>query len=252
MSSYWPGQAICLTNHEYHPDRMIPSFTDHILVLLLGLVLPFLSGMRGITQLQHIHFNEATRRRFYLSNGLVLWILAAAVTGIWLWKDRPLSLMGFRPAEWNLPTIALTAGIFILYLADIIVSAGSADQRRDTTEHWDTHLPFLPGHTRELPAYAFMCISAGVCEEILYRGFLVTYFIDPMKQGFPILAAIVPALLFSLAHVYQGYRAMAKIFVISLLFGLVFIFSKSLIIVMAVHVLIDLAGGILSMKMRGK
>jgi membrane protease YdiL (CAAX protease family) len=73
-----------------------------------------------------------------------------------------------------------------------------------------------------------------------------------MKPGFPFLAAIVPALLFALAHFYQGYRAMVKIFILSLFFALVFLFSKSLLIVMAVHVLIDLAGGILAMKMRGK
>lgn len=231
---------------------MIPTFTDHILVLLLGVILPFLSGLRGIAQLQEVDFDEYTRRRFYISNGLVLWILAAVVTGIWIWKERPLSLMGFRPPDWNLSTCLLTAGMVMLYLADIILSSRSEDQRKQTTDHWDSHLPFLPGHVRELPAYAFMCLSAGVCEEILYRGFMVTYFIDPQKQGFPILAAIVPALLFCLAHFYQGYMAMAKIFVLSLLFALVFIFSKSLWIVMAVHVLIDLAGGILSMRMRRK
>jgi membrane protease YdiL (CAAX protease family) len=231
---------------------MIPSFIDHILVLLLGLILPFLSGLRGIGQLQEIRFDEHTRKRFYISNGLVLWVMAAVVVGIWLWNERPLAGMGFRPAEGNPATYALTTAMVLLYLADILLSVHSPKYRQESTEPWDTNLPFLPEHPRELPAYAFLCLSAGICEEILYRGFLVTFFIDPMKPGFPFLAAIVPALLFALAHFYQGYRAMVKIFILSLFFALVFLFSKSLLIVMAVHVLIDLAGGILAMKMRGK
>jgi uncharacterized protein len=64
------------------------------------------------------------------------------------------------------------------------------------------------------------------------------------------MAAAFPAVLFSLAHFYQGYKAMGKIFLLSLLFALIFIFSKSLIIVVIIHFLIDLVGGLLAMKVR--
>jgi membrane protease YdiL (CAAX protease family) len=97
-----------------------------------------------------------------------------------------------------------------------------------------------------------MCITAGVCEEILYRGFLVNYFIDPMKDGFPWMAGVFPSVLFSIAHFYQGYMAMFKIFLLSLLFGLIFIFSQSLLFVVIIHFLIDFTGGVLAISIRQK
>jgi uncharacterized protein len=140
----------------------------------------------------------------------------------------------------------------VFYVADITYAVISPESLKKTYDQWESTVPFLPESPRELPAYIFMCISAGVCEEILYRGFLVTYFIDPMKDGFPFMAAVFPAVLFSLAHFYQGYKAMGKIFLLSMLFALIFIFSKSLIIVIIIHFLIDLVGGLVAMRMNKK
>ena len=231
---------------------MSPSLIDHILVLVFGLVLPFFSGIRGSEQLGNIYFDERTRRRFFISNSLLLWFLTAIVMLIWFFYDRPFSLMGFRNIEpgripWILTFILLGA-----YTADILYYIFSKEELQKTQEHWESSVPFLPEHYRELPAYTFMCITAGVCEEILFRGFMVTYFIDPMHSGFPWMAAIFPAILFSLAHFYQGYKAMMKIFLLSMLFALIFIFSKSLLIIIVIHFLIDFIGGIAAIRMKKK
>ena len=229
---------------------MFPTIVDHILVIIFGLVLPFFSGIRGSEKLGNIYFDEATRRKFFLSNSLLLWFFTAIVMGIWYLYGRPFSLMGFRKIEpgW-LPWI-LTAIMAVAYAADIIHSIFSPDELKKTQEQWETSVPFLPEHYRELRAYTFMCITAGVCEEILFRGYMVTYFIDPMHDGFPWMAALFPAVLFSLAHFYQGYKAMLKIFLLSLLFALIFIFSKSLLIVIVIHFLVDLIGGIAAIRMK--
>lgn len=229
---------------------MLPTYIDHILVLLLGLALPFLSGIRGSEKLGTIHFDERIRRRFYLSNGLILWIMAIVVMAIWFWNNRPFSLMGFRLPEFGWAAVGLSALLILLYVADIVYSMLSPEELRKTHNQWESSVPFLPENYRELPAYTVMCITAGVCEEIMYRGFLVNYFIDPMKPGFPWMAAIFPAVLFSIAHFYQGYKAMYKIFLLSLLFALIFIFSKSLLFVMIIHFLIDFTGGVLAIRLK--
>jgi membrane protease YdiL (CAAX protease family) len=229
---------------------MSPSIIDHILVLVFGLVLPFFSGIRGSEQLGNIHFDERTRRKFFISNSLLLWFLTAIVLLVWFLYDRPFSLMGFRKIEEGWMPWILTLVMVAAYTADMIYSIVSPDELQKTQEQWESSVPFLPEHYREIPAYTFMCITAGVCEEILFRGFMVTYFIDPMHTGFPWMAAVFPAILFSLAHFYQGYKAMIKIFLLSLLFALVFIFSKSLLIVIIIHFLIDFAGGIAAIRIK--
>ncbi len=229
---------------------MSPTIIDHILVIVFGLVLPFFSGIRGSEKLDSIYFDERTRRRFFISNSLLLWFLTAIVLLVWYLYQRPFSLMGFRSIEPGWISWVLTILLVAAYTADILYSIFSPDELRKTQEQWESSVPFLPEHYRELPAYTFMCITAGVCEEILFRGFMVTYFIDPLSTGFPWMAAIFPAVLFSLAHFYQGYKAMIKIFLLSMLFALIFIFSKSLIIVIVIHFLIDFVGGVAAIRMK--
>lgn len=231
---------------------MLPTYIDHILVLLLGLALPFLSGIRGSEKLGHIYFDERIRRRFYISNSLVLWIMAAVVVAIWYWNKRPFELMGFRAPEPGFTAAILAGVLVVLYASDVMYSMLSPNELAKTQEQWETSVPFLPEKYRELPAYTFMCITAGVCEEIMYRGFLVNYFINPMSREFPYMAAVFPAVLFSIAHFYQGYMAMFKIFLLSMLFALIFIFSKSLLYVVIIHFLIDFAGGVLAIRVKTK
>jgi membrane protease YdiL (CAAX protease family) len=55
---------------------------------------------------------------------------------------------------------------------------------------------------------------------------------------------LAPALLFSLAHGYQGWQAVGKIFLLSVLLALIFLASGSIWLVMLIHTLIDLVGGL--------
>ena len=231
---------------------MIPTLIDQLLVVILGLVLPFFSGIRGREQMHKVHFDEATRRRFFLSNSLVLWVLAAVAMGIWYWNERPWSLMGFQKIVNQPLTWVATAAFVGFYVIEVIQNYLQKDQQQKTFEQWEHNIPFLPESYRELPAYILLCLSAAICEEIMYRGFMVNYFINPMRDGFPWIAVIFPAVMFSIAHFYQGYEAMGKIFILSALFGVIFIVSKSLLIVIVLHFLIDLFGGITAIYFRKK
>lgn len=225
---------------------MIPTLIDQLLVIVLGLVLPFFSGIRGSEQMHKVHFDEATRRRFFLSNSLVLWLLAIVVMAIWYWNERPWSLMGFQKIV-NQPMTWIATGAFIVfYVLELAQNYLGKDDLQQTFEQWENNVPFLPESYRELPAYTLLCLSAAICEEIMYRGFMVNFYINPMKDGFPWIAVFLPAVMFSIAHFYQGYEAMGKIFILSALFGVIFIFSKSLLIVVILHFLIDLFGGIVA------
>lgn len=231
---------------------MIPTLIDQLLVVILGLVLPFFSGIRGSEQMHKVNFDERTRRRFFLSNSLVLWLLAVVVMGIWYWNERPWSLMGFQKIVNQPMTWVATAAFVVFYALEVIQNYFHKDQQQKTFEQWEHNIPFLPESYRELPAYTLLCLSAAICEEIMYRGFMVNYFINPMKDGFPWIAVVFPAVMFSIAHFYQGYEAMGKIFILSALFGVIFIVSKSLLIVVFLHFLIDLFGGIMAVYFRKK
>jgi membrane protease YdiL (CAAX protease family) len=234
-----------------------PGISDHLLVWVFGLALPFMSGVQSRQQMNDIIFTESVRRRFYLANSFFLASAASVILLHWWWKDRPFSIMGFRtdftvsnPAA----TRSLVALLFALYSVDLLYSVRKATRVKSLESTLDEGTPFLPRKIRELPAYLLMCLSAGVFEEIIYRGFMVTYFLPEYnnRPGLPILALVVPAFLFSLAHYYQGWQAVGKIFLLSMLLALIFLSGGSLWLVMAIHALIDLAGGLVAMWLMKK
>lgn len=234
-----------------------PSLADHLLVLLFGWGLPLLSSLQGRKALRSIRFSEPVRRRFFLSNSLTLALFAGIVILAWYVQGRPFAEMGFRmpaPSPAMDAALLLTVALMAIYAIDLWRGVRRAYRHREERTEMLGRTPFLPRHPRELPIYVLMCASAGIFEEIIYRGFMVTYFLpEPNgRSGWPWLAVTVPALLFGMAHHYQGWQAMGKVIVLSMLLALVFILGGSLWWVMAVHFGIDLAAGLATMGVMRK
>jgi membrane protease YdiL (CAAX protease family) len=83
-----------------------------------------------------------------------------------------------------------------------------------------------------------MSVSAGICEELLYRGFLLRW-LD--ARGLGLWAAVLlAALAFMLAHTYQGLVGMLSVGVLALVFTALFFLAGSLWPAMLVHALLDL------------
>jgi membrane protease YdiL (CAAX protease family) len=103
----------------------------------------------------------------------------------------------------------------------------------------------MPTSWSDYRHFVFLAIAAGVCEEIVFRGFLVNYIIKLFEaQSYNYyLALVIPGIIFSISHIYQGVFAVVKIFSLSLLFGAIFLYSKSLLLVIIIHVLVDLISG---------
>jgi len=75
----------------------------------------------------------------------------------------------------------------------------------------------LPQSTVELLPYLALAITAGLCEEFLYRGFAMAVL---THAGFQAWAAVlISAVLFGLAHSYQGRGGMVMTLLVGLLLG---------------------------------
>src|SRR5262249_43179689 len=73
--------------------------------------------------------------------------------------------------------------------------------------HHFLRLPgLLPNNAAERAAWIVLSLTAGVCEEILFRGFLIRF----LHGGVLVLPAAgalaVSSLVFGLGHAYQGFK----------------------------------------------
>lgn len=232
-----------------------PSIADHILIWIFGIVFPFLSGLQSEKLNGQIILNEASRKRLYLGNSLMLAVSGSSVLIIWLFKKRSFDYLGFNePIQFSVPLIIVLTVFIGNYLIEIFLTLQETKKQSAKNEkEWFDKSSFLPKHKKELPAYILLCLCAGIFEEIIYRGFMVTYFL-PLKEtsSIPFLALLAPSILFSLAHYYQGWSSVAKIFIFSTLLSWIFISTKSIYLNIAIHFLIDLISGIAMMNKRNK
>lgn len=227
-----------------------PLWADHIIAIFYGIAIPLYAAYKRPKELSGIHFDSSQKYRIYISNSLSLFGMALLIFIAWLLFNRPLTALGFKQTTHTNDWWWLLVIFLILYIADTVIAISSKENLEKNFSAIDSKTPFMPSRRRELPLYFVMCFSAAVFEEIIFRGFLVTYclYLFSALKDPHLWAVIIPAIVFSIAHFYQGKKAVIKIFILSLLFGYIFIWSESLLPVMLLHFIVDAAGGLLTFK----
>jgi hypothetical protein len=100
----------------------------------------------------------------------------------------------------------------------------------------------LPGTPVEFAPYCALAITAGICEESLYRGFAMAAL---SRAGvFPWAVVLVSSLLFGFAHTYQGKSGILGTMLMGLVFGVARLAFHSLIPVMVWHSTVDVVAGV--------
>lgn len=227
-----------------------PNWVDHFLAFVFCIGIPLFTARQSLRSNSPVTLSSIQKKNIYISGSFSLFIMAATVMSVWLIFRRPISEIGLtQPANtgswWWIVFIFI-----IIYSLDVAFTLSTKKRIDKSVEDWKKRTPFLPTKKNELPEYILLCFSAGVFEEIVYRGYLVTYcwYLFDGVQYHTSLSVILPAFAFSVSHFYQGTKAVIKIFVLAVGFGYLFIYSGSLLIVMILHFLVNLIGGLLTMK----
>jgi len=219
-------------------------FVDHVFIFLLFVVQPIHGAFSYRRYVARVEAGEPSNRVRLYAQTLVLEWVAFAVLGIaWYLLDRPVSDLGFVTTTGSGFTIGI--GILVLVSAYLVFSWQAA--RRMTNEEkakqkksFGTLVYFLPQTDRDYRHFIGVSITAGIVEEILYRGFVFWY----LAQMMPIWAVIiVSSIAFGLGHSYQGVAGMIRVTLIGLAFGLFYVFTGSIWLPMLAHVILDVLQG---------
>jgi len=100
----------------------------------------------------------------------------------------------------------------------------------------------LPVSIIERRWWIVVSVSAGVCEEILFRGFLFNFLHRAPPTGMQlgaIAALILTSLSFGSSHLYQGWQGMLSSLLIGMALGVLAIMTGSLLIPILLHILMD-------------
>jgi CAAX protease family protein len=170
-----------------------------------------------------------------------LWVQVAGVALLWLLLGRPWALLGLTtPTGWRLWTSLAVVSALALVLAGAVVRLARLMRRRRVK--MQGHVAVRSPHTSsELRWWAAVSLSAGFCEELIFRGFLI-WLLQPMLGWWA--AAGLSLLVFASAHAYQGFGGVIAVAAVGALLTLTVFAFKSLWPAIAIHALVDLQQGL--------
>jgi uncharacterized protein len=215
-------------------------------ILLIFFVLGVIVPWRGRARLQQLlakpRVEPAERLSLYCSTIAFQWF-AAAVAAWRAWAH------GFTTQQLGLTIPGYKVLIITVFGAALIVTlqwlnlrrmGRSASQLRGPLQALAERI--LPQSTMELIPFFALAVTAGLCEEFLYRGFAMAVL---SRTGLPVGVVILSSsIFFGLAHLYQGRAGFVSTSVLGILFGISRAALGSLIPVMAWHAGVDLVAGI--------
>ncbi|HEY2467044.1 MAG TPA: type II CAAX endopeptidase family protein [Terracidiphilus sp.] len=216
---------------------------DHLLFALL-LILPLVEWKWSWPRyLARLAADPRTARRDHYRRLLVgEWIPTVALLFLWVVLHRPwsaLHLTGDTPLRLVLGFFYVLALIVLLVFQRRALLRRS-DRRarvRKALVYGEALLPHTPS---ERKLFWAVSLTAGICEEIFFRGFLTWYFLAWMG---PLLAVFLASALFGIGHVYLGITQVPKTAIIGLIFAIVVSLTGSLWPAMLLHAAIDWNSG---------
>ncbi|HEV1995924.1 MAG TPA: CPBP family intramembrane glutamic endopeptidase [Candidatus Acidoferrum sp.] len=114
--------------------------------------------------------------------------------------------------------------------------------RRLGPDHAASIQTLLPRHALEILLWIAVSISAGICEEFVFRGYFQKQFEAFTHRKW--IALFLQSVLFGISHGYQGIEACVKIAIFGSLYGLLALWRKSLRPGMMAHAWSDILSGI--------
>ncbi len=189
---------------------------------------------------------EPARARVWVwsSTIVLLWTLVAAGVALWMLERRSWTeLRIVAPHGWRiLGTIGLLLAVVIFYARSFatITRARRSNKRIKLPNNAARRAP----HTgAELAWWLALSISAGICEEFIFRGYLIWVLQPALGLWFAAAASLV---VFAAAHVYQGAKGVVAVGVVGGLLTLIVLGFQSLVPAILVHMLADAGEGLVA------
>jgi uncharacterized protein len=245
----------------------VPTPLDHMLAFLLAVLFPLRGVFFGMRRLRRALEPERPRVRLRVyrdAMAMQVFLLATTLT-LWTRMWRPWDGLGLVPhaGRWAwLTAVAVIAALSVPYAQLLRVRRDDGALAR-VGDRLGLLALMLPHDDTELRRFRWLAVVAGVCEEVLYRGYLFWYaaqlaavaqasFGWPSPERIPFVALLASSLAFGLGHAYQGVRGVLTTTAVGLLLSLVYVGTGSLYLGMMAHALLDIHAGMLARAALGR
>jgi uncharacterized protein len=219
----------------------VRSWDIWLIFVLLGVVVPWRGRVRLRQILAKPKVSSRERVSLYLSTIAFQWIATGAVA----WRAWA---HGFARRDLGLVSPDLAAFAVSLAGAAALTTLQWFNLRRmgrmsnRVGQFKQLARAIMPQSNVEFVAFVGLAVTAGICEEFLYRGFT---FAVLTKLGLPTWTVVLgSAILFGVAHLYQGRSGLLGTTLLGAIFGVGRVLWVTLLPIMAWHAAVDIIAGI--------
>lgn len=225
------------------------TITFIILLIFIGVCSPILGYVEYRKLKKEVAESGNRKLKYYYDQIIWSWIPVIIILLLLPLSDMSLGDIGIRQIDihvssfsnWIIyPSIMLFLLYFLYNVYCIIVLKFSRITRIKSSERLPKgYSTFFPVTKREKKVWDVVAISAGITEELIYRGYLfcALLLIFPNLPVFVVL--LFSTFIFGLGHIYQG-KEVIKPTILGLIFGYYYIVFNSVLPIIMIHIAQDL------------
>lgn len=229
-----------------------------VLFVLFALYFLFSEPILGYYQFQRHKQKQSSgnnsKMDYYREIIAQAWIPTGIVLGLILFDQISPADIGFGRmginTSWAGPWLPyLIIGLAALYMGSLIyhvlANKWSAKYRtKFTLKMSKVELPdyvryMLPISKEEKRTWGIIALSAGITEEIVYRGLLLYGLNYIFPNGSSWILILIGSMMFGLAHTYQGWQGVLKTALLGAFFSALYLSTDSLLPGMLLHLVVD-------------
>ena len=217
------------------------TMSTHALVFFIGLIYPAYFIFTYKKTNKRIKNDEKYRLVDYKQSIFIFWMLTCLII-VNSFIDSSITL-NFYPT-FNTVGMVLAVLILVFIGLQIITSKISSKEKAESViEKMKDNYYYLPKSKREFIWFNALSISAGICEEIIFRLFLFSYLLENTNLA---IAFILTNLIFALTHIGSGKQNIIGAFILGLLFTTIYYFTSNIWLAVILHSTIDVSAGVLA------
>jgi len=187
------------------------------------------------------------RMRVYRNIAIAEWAMTFYIGWLWIVRGRPWIALGIGSVTPLRTGFGAALAVIIVALLWFQRRAILAKAKR--IERLRERLAFasslIPHTSAEHLAFSWVSITAGICEEFVFRGFLMWYF--AVWTG-PLPAALISSAIFGFGHIYLGLGQVPRTALVGLIFAAIVLATGSLWPAIVIHAAVDLNSGDLGFR----
>lgn len=213
-----------------------------VILAFLVVVLPLLGRWRVERILRQFETDQSERLRLYASTIAFQWLVVALIA----WRSSAhgmtlaeLGLTAPRPLRTGLVTLGLVALILFNQLVSLRLVGSRPEELHGKLAR--VALRIFPQDSLERLIFFGVVTTVAICEEFIYRGFAQGLF--ALVFGNAVAGVLISAVMFAVAHLYQGKRGLIATCVVGILFAAARAITGSVIPAVCAHFVTDLVAG---------